>query len=351
MRRIAIAALAATALAVPTSAQAVINGGPADRADTPWFVSYGVDGGRCGGAIIDARWIVTAAHCAEYFVTWQKLDVRVNPAKFGKGPTYSVDRAILNPGFEPGSQLPNDIALLHVTRDLPSARVLLNANASAPRKGQKLRAFGFGATSRTNTGSTTLRVADVLDQSGPNGVCGSWKRNRFDPAIQLCANDPVKRIDTCGGDSGGPLIQAKRRLVGIVSSGATYCNGNPKKPGIYTRVSAFRDWIEQSKVAAQIVASSAQCPPPDRACEVAKGKSMSIELRNAGEGTAKWALGKVPPTVAVSSGGGSLAAGKSTVVTVTATSSAKVCAPFELTGTNLVPTTYRIYVNGGLDGC
>ncbi len=350
MRRFVIAAAACT-LAAPLPAHAVINGGPTDQTQTKWFVSYGVEGGRCGGAIIDTRWIVTAAHCAEYFTTWQKLDVRVNPARFGKGATYSVDRAIINPGFEPGLQLPNDIALLHVTRDLPAARVLLNSNAAVPRKGQKLRAFGFGATSRTSTGSATLRVADVLDQSGPNGACGSWGRKRFNPAIQVCANDPGRRIDTCGGDSGGPLIAGKRRLVGIVSSGANYCNGNPKKPGIYTRVSAFTDWIAQAKTAPQIVVTSAACPPPDRACELAKGKTLTLEVRNAGQGTATWRLSRVPSSIAVSSTGGSLVSGQSATLTVTALTGVKVCAPVVISGDNLPAVTYKVYVNGGFDGC
>lgn len=351
MRRLVFAAIAATAIAAPLPAHAVINGGPADRTQTKWFVSYGVDGGRCGGAIIDSRWIVTAAHCAQFFTTWQKLDVRVNPARFGKGATYAVDRALINPGFEPGLQLPSDIALLHVTRELPGARILLNADPEVPRKGQKLRAFGFGATSRTSTGSPTLRVADVLDQSGPRRSCGSWGRKRFNPAIQVCANNPDKRIDTCGGDSGGPLIAGKRRLVGIVSSGADFCNGNPKKPGIYTRVSAFTDWIEQAKTAPQIVVASQACPVPDRACELARGNTVTFEVRNAGQGTATWRATGVPSSLTLSSAGGTLAAGQSMKVTVTAVSPAKVCAPFEIRGDNLRPVTFKIFVNGGFDGC
>jgi len=54
-------------------------------------------------------------------------------------------------------------------------------------------------------------------------------------------------IDTCKGDSGGPLmyyspIKRQYELVGIISFG-TGC-GHPNHSGIYTRVSAYLDWIE-----------------------------------------------------------------------------------------------------------
>ena len=59
--------------------------------------------------------------------------------------------------------------------------------------------------------------------------------------------------DACKGDSGGPLMMLKTptgpdvfsrrtyQLVGVVSTGLG-C-GNPEFPGVYTKVSAYRDWI------------------------------------------------------------------------------------------------------------
>lgn len=337
---------------IPAPAHAVINGGPADQSETGWFASYTVEGGRCGGTIIDSRWILTAAHCAESVATFGTATVRVNPKRFGKGtPVYTVDRVLIHPSFRPKADLPNDIALLHVTKNLPKARVVLNTNPSTPIAGQRLLAYGFGMTGPKDLGSSRLMVAPMFDQAGPDGRCGTWRRSRFHSAEQICANDPVERIDTCGGDSGGPLVQGSALQVGIVSFGVGICNGNPKKPGIYTRVSAYADWIEQAKTAPQILVGSAACPLPDRMCQVTGGKSLRLRVRNAGQGVGTWQVDSVPAKIRVSTTGGTLTAGRATQLTVKAKPSAKGCTALTVSGTNLRPTTFRLYINGGTKGC
>lgn len=64
---------------------------------------------------------------------------------------------------------------------------------------------------------------------------------------QVCAGG-VEGKDSCGGDSGGPLMVVdaydgppKYYLMGLVSFGATKC-GN-MKPAVYTRISAYIEWI------------------------------------------------------------------------------------------------------------
>ena len=61
----------------------------------------------------------------------------------------------------------------------------------------------------------------------------------------LCAGGGDSGRDACQGDSGGPLTvdtAQGQKLVGIVAAGEG-C-GAPGKPGLYTRVSHYIDWID-----------------------------------------------------------------------------------------------------------
>lgn len=68
--------------------------------------------------------------------------------------------------------------------------------------------------------------------------------------LQVCAGHQFR--DTCGGDSGGPLMApgtgANRGQsliqMGIVSFGSHICgDGNP---AVYTRVTAYINWIQDT---------------------------------------------------------------------------------------------------------
>ncbi|KFB42871.1 Dmoj\GI11955-PA-like protein [Anopheles sinensis] len=55
----------------------------------------------------------------------------------------------------------------------------------------------------------------------------------------FCASAPGK--DSCTSDSGGPAVH-DGQLIGLVSHGAGCAETN--FPGVYTLVSAVRDWID-----------------------------------------------------------------------------------------------------------
>ena len=88
----------------------------------------------------------------------------------------------------------------------------------------------------------------------PQKVCEAayWK-NKFNPKYQICAGGE-KDKDSCGGDSGSPLMKLQKRqmaenkysysyvLIGMVSYGPPEC-GTKNRMGVYTRVKAYQDWI------------------------------------------------------------------------------------------------------------
>jgi secreted trypsin-like serine protease len=63
---------------------------------------------------------------------------------------------------------------------------------------------------------------------------------------QICGQSAMGH-DSCQGDSGGPAMiyeDGAWYLAGIVSTGPENC-GQEERPGIYTRVSYFIEWINQ----------------------------------------------------------------------------------------------------------
>lgn len=63
------------------------------------------------------------------------------------------------------------------------------------------------------------------------------------PQKYICAGGE-EGIDTCRGDSGGPLtwIKNKIELWGVTSAGNNHC-GKKGSPGLYTKVIDYLDWI------------------------------------------------------------------------------------------------------------
>lgn len=110
--------------------------------------------------------------------------------------------------------------------------------------GSEMFVTGFGALQNDGSSQNHLRQAqvDLIDTQTCN------EPQSYNGAItprMLCAGFLKGKRDACQGDSGGPLVSPDARdiwyLAGIVSWGDE-C-GQPNKPGVYTRVTAFRDWI------------------------------------------------------------------------------------------------------------
>ena len=67
------------------------------------------------------------------------------------------------------------------------------------------------------------------------------------PDIFICAGYEAGGKDSCEGDSGGPMVVQRRdhrfMLAGVISWGIGCAEKN--QSGVYTRISYFRDWINQ----------------------------------------------------------------------------------------------------------
>ena len=201
----------------------------------------------CGGSLIATDWVLTAAHCVEGAVPSQ-LAVAVGRTLLSsnQGQRRSVAAVVVHPDYNEPVGLAHDAALLRLTAPVTGIAPIRLAGSADDRfeaAGQWLTVIGWGTTStRKPAYPNELRKVDVPVVD--DGTCRTSYGASLDAATMVCAGAP--NIDSCYGDSGGPLFATEtgsRVQVGIVSWG----KGCAKRryPGVYSEVNnpAIRGWI------------------------------------------------------------------------------------------------------------
>ncbi|XP_062963508.1 transmembrane protease serine 11D-like, partial [Cynocephalus volans] len=235
---------------ITLSEQRIIGGTEADEGDWPWQVSLEVNNvHRCGGTLISNSWILTAAHCFRsnsFASQWT--------ATFGTSTSSPILRIgvrniIVHQNYKHATH-ENDIAAVQLENSVTFTKII--HRVCLPDATQNIAsgstAYVTGWGSQEYGGNTVTDLQQVQVRIISNEACNA--QDSYNGAIlsgMLCAGLPGGGADACQGDSGGPLVQEDSRqlwfLVGIVSWG--YQCGLPDKPGVYTRVTAYRDWITE----------------------------------------------------------------------------------------------------------
>ncbi|KAL0274877.1 UNVERIFIED_CONTAM: hypothetical protein PYX00_002904 [Menopon gallinae] len=223
----------------------------------PWVVALAREGRFfCAGTLINDRYIMTAAHCVKRRnknLDWVKKEVRVILSEHNrKNPDDTVteirkvSKVIVHPNYG-NNALDSDIALLKLDQTVKYRQGIRPACLPPRRKsftGEWAVIAGWGTTSEQGSTSETLREAYVQIMSWRQCVrrgygYETWKITEN----MLCAGD--RGVDSCQGDSGGPLMlrnqYGQMYPAGIISWGEGCAR--PYKPGVYTKVNNFLDWI------------------------------------------------------------------------------------------------------------
>uniref|UniRef100_H3D7C0 trypsin n=1 Tax=Tetraodon nigroviridis TaxID=99883 RepID=H3D7C0_TETNG len=170
--------------------------------------------------------------------------------------TIRVEEVILHENYlETQSAVYNDISLLRLRNNdgVCAVETQFVKSACLPDgqlpDGLECTISGWGATEESGFGSNHLLKANVLLINQQKCSEPTVYGNILDVSM-LCAGHLQGGVDSCQGDSGGPLTcsqNATSYVYGLVSWG-DQC-GKKNKPGVYTRVVQFVNWIK-SKIQA-----------------------------------------------------------------------------------------------------
>ncbi|WP_424188513.1 S1 family peptidase [Actinokineospora sp. G85] len=239
---VAVVATTAAVLTAPFSANAgeqVIGGTRVSIADHQYMVFLASTDGRqfCGGALVAADKVVTAAHCA---VAKSPADVRVVASREDKltedGVVAQIESVWVHPEFT-SVTAGNDVAVLTLDRPLSNPPIELATDPKSYAAGEPATVLGWGRTAEGGSGSRYLLGAEVPLMADAD--CSTAYAD-YAASSMVCAGLPEGGVDTCQGDSGGPMVVAGR-LAGIASWGEGCAQ--PGKPGVYARVAALADLI------------------------------------------------------------------------------------------------------------
>ncbi|XP_012520556.1 PREDICTED: trypsin-2 [Propithecus coquereli] len=242
MSALLILAFVGAAVAFPVDDDDKIVGGyTCEEGSVPYQVSLNSGSHFCGGSLINDQWVVSAAHCYK-----SQIQVRLGEHNIevleGNEQFIDSSKVIRHPNYN-SRTLDNDIMLIKL-----SSAAVINSRVSTvslpsacAAAGTECLISGWG-----NTLSSGSNYPDLLQCLNAPLLSDSDCQASYPGEItknMVCAGFLEGGKDSCQGDSGGPVV-CNGELQGIVSWG--YGCAQKGKPGVYTKVCNYVDWIQET---------------------------------------------------------------------------------------------------------
>lgn len=247
---VAFAQQGADAVLSPAEAQ-IVGGQQAARNEFPWQAMLFNPSGMhvCSGSLIRNNWVLTAAHCLDNAgiatVTLGGYDK--NDSNEAGHQTFSVKRVIIHPDFNV-STLVNDIGLIELngsaveSENVKIISMVGIADFMLMQPGTEAVVSGWGAEVEGGWMSAVLNKVTVPLVGSE--ICAQAYGSMLQDGM-TCAGYVDGGMDSCSGDSGGPLMVPDNaggmKLAGVVSWGRGCARANAY--GIYSNVPFFTGWI------------------------------------------------------------------------------------------------------------
>lgn len=246
--------------ALISQGEGIIGGREAEPFSRPYMASIQAPEGatlkhECGGFVIADQWVMTAVHCLPSGPNGRQVVLGLHsltqPEETKQ--VFSISNLYNHPNFS-SDNYDNDIALIKLDRPFNQSSAVkaleyLRSGGVNPGTGEDVETAGWGSVD--NLGTRPDKLKEVVLQVVSSKKCA--RRDYFGrkfTANMICAHKvcpepcsgPYKKEDSCDGDSGGPLLY-NGTAVGITSNGGMKC-GQLHKPGIYTIISHYTEWID-----------------------------------------------------------------------------------------------------------
>lgn len=237
---VAAAVLFPAAASADEGPETRVIGGHDATEDYSFMVSLQLDGRPfCGGSLIEADWVVTAAHCVANRDP-ADFTARVGSHEYNDGGTKTgVGETIVHPEYTGAAG--NDIALVKLDQAVEQAPVAIAEESGGA--GTATRILGWGQSCFDEDCETPVVLQELDTKVVADDQCRELAVGK-----EICTDSDTPDAQACNGDSGGPQLKGRQGAWELI--GATSRDGDDDPQcatgtGIWTDVTAHQSWIAE----------------------------------------------------------------------------------------------------------